>query len=62
MTVNKTNRSHRIAYMLMLLVFAIALTTALVLAGERSASEVKGSGQSLRVAPAALDSVGHKVC
>ncbi len=31
----KTNRSHRIAYLVLLLVVAVALTTALVLAGER---------------------------
>lgn len=62
MTVIKTNRSHRIAYMLMLLAFAIALTTALVLAGERSASEVKGANQSFRVAPAASVSVGDQAC
>jgi hypothetical protein len=36
MTVKTTNRSHRIAYLVMLLIFAVALTTALVLAGERN--------------------------
>ena len=36
MTVTKTNRSHRVAYMVLLLLVAVALTSALVLAGERS--------------------------
>ncbi len=36
MTVKTTNRSHRIAYSVMLLIFAVALTTALVLAGEKN--------------------------
>jgi hypothetical protein len=36
MTVTMTNRSHRIAYMILLLLVAVALTSALVLAGERS--------------------------
>jgi len=35
MTVTTTNRSHRIAYMVLLLLVAVALTSALVLAGER---------------------------
>jgi hypothetical protein len=39
MTVNKTTRSHRTAYMVVLLALAVALTTALVLAGERNASD-----------------------
>ena len=47
MTVQKTNRSHRIAYMLFLLVLAVALTTALVLAGERGSVPEKQSFQSL---------------
>ena len=33
-----TNRSRRIAYIVALLTLAVALTTALVLAGERSAA------------------------
>jgi hypothetical protein len=41
MKVNQTNRSHRIAYMVVLLVFAVALTTALVLAAERPDSPEK---------------------
>jgi len=36
MTVTLTNRSHRIAYMVLLLLLAVALTSALVLAGERT--------------------------
>lgn len=35
MTVKSTNRSHRVIYMVVLLVFAVALTTALLLAAER---------------------------
>jgi hypothetical protein len=34
MTVKTMNRSHRVIYLVVLLVFAVALTTALVLAGE----------------------------
>ena len=37
MTVKTGNRSHRLIYLVVLLVFAVALTTALVLAGERRA-------------------------
>jgi hypothetical protein len=48
MTVQKTNRSHRVAYMLFLLVLAVALTTALVLAGERSSAPEKQSFQFLK--------------
>jgi hypothetical protein len=36
MTVTMTNRSHRVACMVLLLLVAVALTSALVLAGERS--------------------------
>ncbi len=36
MTVKMTNRSHRFVYMVLLLLVAVALTSALVLAGERS--------------------------
>ena len=36
MTVTTTNRSHRVVYMVVLLLVAVALTSALVLAGERS--------------------------
>jgi len=35
MTVIQTNRSHRLTYFVVLLLLAVALTTALVLAGER---------------------------
>jgi hypothetical protein len=35
MTVNITNRSHRVAYIVGLLLLAVALTTALVLAAEQ---------------------------
>ena len=47
MTVNKTNRSHRIAYLVFLLVLAVALTTALVLAGERGSSSEKQTQHSV---------------
>lgn len=38
MTVKQINRSHRMAFLVVLLIVAVALTTALVLAGERPAS------------------------
>ena len=41
MTVKQTNRSHRLTYLIVLLALAVALTTALVLAGERPASPEK---------------------
>ena len=41
MTVNITNRSHRTVYMVVILALAVALTTALVLAGERNAEGQK---------------------
>jgi hypothetical protein len=37
MTVKTMNRSHRTVFFVILLVFAVGLTTALVLAGERKA-------------------------
>ncbi len=40
---NTTNRSHRVIYLVVLLVFAVALTTALVLAGELRPEESKKS-------------------
>lgn len=43
MAVKTTNRSHRIAFLVMLLMFAVALTTALVLAGERNPEGTKTS-------------------
>ena len=43
MTVKTTNRSHRVIYMVVLLAFAVALTTALVLAAERSPEGAKSS-------------------
>lgn len=47
MTVTTANRSHRVVYLIVLLVFAVALTTALVLAGERKPeSDKSGSLQS----------------
>jgi hypothetical protein len=47
MTVKTTNRSHRVVYLMALLIFAVALTTALVLAGDRKPEGNKsGSLQS----------------
>ena len=46
MTVNQKNRSHRIAYMVALLVFAVALTTVLVLAAERTSGTENGTPTS----------------
>ena len=40
----KINLSHRAAFLVLLLVFTVALTTALVLAGERSRGSGKKSG------------------
>jgi hypothetical protein len=45
MTVNITNRSHRVAYMVGFLLLAVALTTALVLAAEQDSQSEK---QALR--------------
>jgi hypothetical protein len=41
MTVNTINRSRRVVYLVVLLIFAVALTTALVLAGERNSEGTK---------------------
>jgi len=43
MTVKTTNRSHRVIYFFVLLVFALVLTTALVLAGELKPEGSKSS-------------------
>jgi hypothetical protein len=43
MTVKTMNRSHRVIYLVVLLMFAVALTTALVLAGERKPEGSKSS-------------------
>ena len=48
MTVKQTNRSHRVTYMVVLLALAVALTTALVLAGERLASPEKQTATPLQ--------------
>jgi hypothetical protein len=48
MTVKKTNRSHRVAYMVFLLALTVALATALVLAGERDAALEKHAVRSLK--------------
>lgn len=52
MTVKTISRSHRIVYLVMLLVFAVALTTALVLAGERKAEGSKSSTLQTNTVPA----------
>ena len=52
MTVKSTNRSHRVMYMLVLLVFAVALTTALVLAAERTPEGTKSSTLQSNAVPA----------
>src|SRR5579863_1369217 len=51
MTVKTTNRSHRVIYMVVLLVFAVALTTALVLAAERSPEGAKSSSLQSNAVP-----------
>jgi hypothetical protein len=51
MTVKTTNRSHRIAFLVMLLMFAVALTTALVLAGERNPEGKKTSTLQTNTVP-----------
>ena len=43
MTVKTIHRSHRVIYVVVLLVFAVALTTALVLAGELKPEGSKSS-------------------
>jgi hypothetical protein len=52
MTVKTQNRSHRIAYLVMLLLFAVALTTALVLAGERNPERKQVSTLQTNTVPA----------
>ncbi len=55
MTVTMTNRSHRIAYMVLLLLVAVALTSALVLAGERGwGSEKKEVSERIPASTQAL--------
>jgi hypothetical protein len=52
MTVKTINRSHRVIYLVVLLVFAVALTTALVLAGERTVENPKTSTLRSNTVPA----------
>jgi hypothetical protein len=52
MTVKTINRSHRVIYLVMLLVFAVALTTALVLAGELRPEGSKSSTLQRDTVPA----------
>jgi hypothetical protein len=59
MTVTTTNRPHRVAYMVVLLLVAVALTSALVLAGERSwGSEKKAVSERI---PASAQTINVKV-
>lgn len=51
MTVKTMNRSHRVIYLVVLLVFAVALTTALVLAGELKPDGSKASTLQLSTVP-----------
>jgi hypothetical protein len=52
MTVKPSSRSHRVLCMVVLLVFAVALTTALVLAVERSPEATKSSTLQPNTVPA----------
>jgi hypothetical protein len=51
-TVKTRDRSHRIAFLVMLLIFGVALTTALVLAGERNPEGKKTSSLQTNTVPA----------
>jgi hypothetical protein len=57
MTVKTNNRSHRVVYLIVLLVFAVALTTALVLAGEH-----KSEGNQSSALPSNSVSALSAVC
>jgi hypothetical protein len=50
-SVKTRDRSHRIAFLVMLLIFAVALTTALVLAGERNPEGKKISSLQTNTVP-----------
>lgn len=52
MTVKTINRSRRVVYLVVLLVFAVALTTALVLAGEPKPDGSKSSTLQTYTVPA----------
>lgn len=52
MTVKTINRSRRVVYLVVMLVFAVALTTALVLAGERKPEGSKASTLQTNTVPA----------
>jgi hypothetical protein len=62
MTVKTTNRSHRVIYMVVLLVFAVALTTALVLAAERTPEGTKSNTLQSNAVPTlrAVCLLGHR--
>ena len=57
MTVKTVNRSHRVIYLVVLLVFAVALTTALVLAGEHKPEGSRVSTLQPNIVPT-LSTVG----
>jgi len=57
MTVKTNGRSHRVIYLLVLLVFAVALTTALVLAGELKPEGSKSSTLLRKTVPTLRASV-----
>jgi hypothetical protein len=44
MTVKTKNRSHRVLYMVLVLFFAVALSTVLMMAGERGGGSEKKNG------------------
>jgi len=62
MTVNLANRSHRAAYMVILLVLAVALSTALVLAGERPNSPGKQIAYPQHSSISVTECMGSHTC
>jgi hypothetical protein len=51
MTVKTGNRSHRVVYLVVLLMLAVALTTALVLAGEPKPERIKAGTLQSKTVP-----------
>jgi cytochrome oxidase assembly protein ShyY1 len=51
MTVKTTSRSQRVVYLIAWLLFAVALTAALVLAGKRTPEEKKSSSLQSNTVP-----------
>jgi hypothetical protein len=60
MTVTTMNRSHRVVYLIVLLVFAVALTTALVLAGERKGEGTKSGALEPNTVPSLQVDLGRQ--